>query len=44
MAGRLQDKVALVTGAGCIGPGWDSSPPKTPTSHYEYLVCGGACE
>ena len=20
--GRLQDKVALVTGAGCIGPGW----------------------
>jgi NAD(P)-dependent dehydrogenase (short-subunit alcohol dehydrogenase family) len=22
MAGRLQDKVALVTGAGCIGPGW----------------------
>lgn len=22
MAGRLQDKVAIVTGAGCIGPGW----------------------
>src|SRR5215204_3781326 len=22
MPGRLQDKVALVTGAGCIGPGW----------------------
>jgi NAD(P)-dependent dehydrogenase (short-subunit alcohol dehydrogenase family) len=22
MAGRLQDKVALVTGAGCVGPGW----------------------
>src|SRR5215475_10190213 len=22
MTGRLQDKVALVTGAGCIGPGW----------------------
>ena len=22
MAGRLQDKVALITGAGCIGPGW----------------------
>jgi len=22
MAGRLQDKVVLVTGAGCIGPGW----------------------
>jgi NAD(P)-dependent dehydrogenase (short-subunit alcohol dehydrogenase family) len=22
MAGRLSDKVALVTGAGCIGPGW----------------------
>jgi NAD(P)-dependent dehydrogenase (short-subunit alcohol dehydrogenase family) len=22
MSGRLQDKVALVTGAGCIGPGW----------------------
>lgn len=22
MVGRLQDKVALVTGAGCIGPGW----------------------
>ena len=22
MAGRLQDKVALVAGAGCVGPGW----------------------
>ncbi len=22
MSGRLQDKVALITGAGCIGPGW----------------------
>ena len=22
MAGRLQDKVALITGAGCVGPGW----------------------
>src|ERR1700760_2196960 len=22
MTGRLQDKVALVTGAGCVGPGW----------------------
>ncbi len=22
MAGRLQDKIALVTGAGCVGPGW----------------------
>ena len=22
MAGRLQGKIALVTGAGCIGPGW----------------------
>ena len=22
MPGRLQDKVALVTGSGCIGPGW----------------------
>ena len=22
MTGRLQDKIALVTGAGCIGPGW----------------------
>ncbi len=22
MSGRLQDKVAIVTGAGCIGPGW----------------------
>jgi NAD(P)-dependent dehydrogenase (short-subunit alcohol dehydrogenase family) len=22
MSGRLQDKVALVTGAGCVGPGW----------------------
>ena len=22
MGGRLQDKVAIVTGAGCIGPGW----------------------
>jgi NAD(P)-dependent dehydrogenase (short-subunit alcohol dehydrogenase family) len=22
MAGRVQDKVALVTGAGCVGPGW----------------------
>lgn len=22
MSGRLQDKIALVTGAGCVGPGW----------------------
>lgn len=22
MAGRLHDKVALITGAGCVGPGW----------------------
>lgn len=22
MAGRLQDKVVIVTGAGCVGPGW----------------------
>jgi NAD(P)-dependent dehydrogenase (short-subunit alcohol dehydrogenase family) len=22
MVGRLQDKVAIVTGAGCVGPGW----------------------
>src|SRR4029079_7524118 len=22
MPGRLQDKVALVAGAGCVGPGW----------------------
>ncbi len=22
MTGRLQDKVALITGAGCVGPGW----------------------
>ena len=22
MAGRLQDKVALIAGAGCVGPGW----------------------
>ena len=22
MSGRLQDKIAIVTGAGCIGPGW----------------------
>jgi NAD(P)-dependent dehydrogenase (short-subunit alcohol dehydrogenase family) len=22
MAGRLADKVAIVTGAGCVGPGW----------------------
>ena len=22
MSGRLKDKVALVTGAGCVGPGW----------------------
>ena len=22
MAGRLQDRVALITGAGSIGPGW----------------------
>jgi NAD(P)-dependent dehydrogenase (short-subunit alcohol dehydrogenase family) len=22
MTGRLQDKIALITGAGCIGPGW----------------------
>jgi NAD(P)-dependent dehydrogenase (short-subunit alcohol dehydrogenase family) len=22
MAGRLQGKVAIISGAGCIGPGW----------------------
>ena len=22
MSGRLQDKIAIVTGAGCVGPGW----------------------
>ena len=22
MAGRLQGKVAIVSGAGCVGPGW----------------------
>ena len=22
MLGRLQDKVALAAGAGCVGPGW----------------------
>ena len=22
MAGRLRDKVAIITGAGCVGPGW----------------------
>ncbi|MFZ2090169.1 MAG: SDR family NAD(P)-dependent oxidoreductase, partial [Pseudolabrys sp.] len=22
MTGRLQDRIAIVTGAGCIGPGW----------------------
>jgi NAD(P)-dependent dehydrogenase (short-subunit alcohol dehydrogenase family) len=22
MAGRLQDRIAIVTGAGCVGPGW----------------------
>jgi NAD(P)-dependent dehydrogenase (short-subunit alcohol dehydrogenase family) len=22
LAGRLQDKVAIITGAGCVGPGW----------------------
>jgi NAD(P)-dependent dehydrogenase (short-subunit alcohol dehydrogenase family) len=22
MAGRLQDKVAIITGSGCVGPGW----------------------
>ena len=22
MTGRLQGKIALVTGAGCVGPGW----------------------
>ena len=22
MSGRLQGKVAIVTGAGCVGPGW----------------------
>ena len=22
MPGRLQDKVALIAGAGCVGPGW----------------------
>ena len=24
MAGRLEDKIAIVTGAGSIGPGWGS--------------------
>ena len=22
MSGRLQNRVAIVTGAGCVGPGW----------------------
>ena len=22
MTGRLENKVALITGAGCVGPGW----------------------
>ncbi|MBL6598521.1 MAG: 3-oxoacyl-ACP reductase, partial [Alphaproteobacteria bacterium] len=22
MSKRLQDKIAIVTGAGCVGPGW----------------------
>ena len=22
MAGRLQGKIALIVGAGCVGPGW----------------------
>ena len=22
MAGRLEGKVAIITGAGCVGPGW----------------------
>ena len=22
MAGRLQDKIAIITGAGCVDPGW----------------------
>ena len=22
MSGRLQDRIAIVTGAGCVGPGW----------------------
>ena len=22
MSGRLQNKIAIVTGAGCVGPGW----------------------
>jgi len=22
MNGRLQDRVAIITGAGCVGPGW----------------------
>src|SRR5687768_5423135 len=29
MAGRLQDKVALVTGAGCVGPGWGNGRATT---------------
>jgi len=24
MTGRLQDRVAIITGAGCVGPGWDN--------------------
>jgi NAD(P)-dependent dehydrogenase (short-subunit alcohol dehydrogenase family) len=22
MAGRLEGKIAIITGAGCVGPGW----------------------
>ena len=37
MSGRLQDRIAIVTGAGCVGPGWgngratwSASPRKAP--------------
>jgi len=26
MSGRLQGRVAIVTGAGCVGPGWGNGP------------------
>lgn len=29
MTGRLQDKVAIITGAGCVGPGWGNGRAAT---------------
>ena len=38
MSGRLQDRVAIVTGAGCVGPGWGNGRATAVRSAEEGVV------